>query len=131
MVQRFPQLGLPQIFRLPSRCAWGDKWQPKFSNSLTKEDGFEDIAPVGSFPIGASPFGALDMAGNVWEWVGPEISQSVENSLIKNNNKDLYITKGGSWKSSPKSTKISFKHMVKPDFKNRTFGFRCAKSIEN
>ena len=43
----------------------------------------------------------------------------------------FYVTKGGSWKSSPKSTKISFKHMVKPDFKNRTFGFRCAKSIEN
>jgi formylglycine-generating enzyme required for sulfatase activity len=32
-------------------------------------DGFVRTAPVGSFPTGASPYGALDMAGNVWEWV--------------------------------------------------------------
>lgn len=32
------------------------------------EDGYEYTAPVGSFPEGASPYGALDMAGNVMEW---------------------------------------------------------------
>jgi eukaryotic-like serine/threonine-protein kinase len=32
-------------------------------------DGYELTAPVGSFPQGASPYGALDMGGNVWEWV--------------------------------------------------------------
>jgi formylglycine-generating enzyme required for sulfatase activity len=32
-------------------------------------DGYEHTAPVGSFPDGASPYGALDMAGNTWEWV--------------------------------------------------------------
>lgn len=32
-------------------------------------DGFKRSAPVGSFPQGASPYGALDMGGNVWEWV--------------------------------------------------------------
>jgi formylglycine-generating enzyme required for sulfatase activity len=31
-------------------------------------DGWENTAPVGSYPEGTSPFGALDMAGNVWEW---------------------------------------------------------------
>ena len=33
------------------------------------DDGFATTAPVGSFPDGASPYGAVDMAGNVWEWV--------------------------------------------------------------
>lgn len=32
-------------------------------------DGYSLTAPVGSFPEGASPYGALDMGGNVWEWV--------------------------------------------------------------
>jgi formylglycine-generating enzyme required for sulfatase activity len=32
-------------------------------------DGYRLTAPVGSFPEGASPYGALDMGGNVWEWV--------------------------------------------------------------
>jgi len=31
-------------------------------------DGYPDLAPVGSYPAGASPYGALDMAGNAWEW---------------------------------------------------------------
>ncbi|MGV7220617.1 MAG: formylglycine-generating enzyme family protein [Nitrospinales bacterium] len=104
---------------------WGDKWLPKYANSLTKEDGFEGISPVGSFPIGSSPSGALDMAGNVWEWVSPE------NSLRRKNKTVFYTAKGGSWKSSPKSTKISFRHKVETGLKNRTFGFRCAKSIQN
>ena len=39
--------------------------------SLTKhlDDGFAETSPVGSFPDGASPYGVLDMSGNVLEWV--------------------------------------------------------------
>jgi formylglycine-generating enzyme required for sulfatase activity len=42
----------------------GREWKVMYEDN----DGREATAPVGSFPSGASPFGALDMAGNVWEW---------------------------------------------------------------
>jgi len=48
---------------------WGEE-DPDFTrlNFVGKADRFEYTAPVGTFPAGASPFGALDMAGNVSEW---------------------------------------------------------------
>ncbi len=47
---------------------WGDGWGADRVNSGVEGDGHEKTAPVGSFPAGVSPEGALDMAGNVWEW---------------------------------------------------------------
>jgi formylglycine-generating enzyme required for sulfatase activity len=45
---------------------WGNQWDAKRCN--TRESGKRDTTPVGAFPEGASPYGLLDMAGNVWEW---------------------------------------------------------------
>jgi toxoflavin biosynthesis protein ToxD len=47
---------------------WGNNWDPTRAN--TEEGGPGDTTPVGSYPNGASPYGALDMAGNVNEWCG-------------------------------------------------------------
>lgn len=51
---------------------WGDE-TPDCSrlNYYDPTEGYcvGDTTPVGSYPTGASPYGALDMAGNVWEWV--------------------------------------------------------------
>jgi formylglycine-generating enzyme required for sulfatase activity len=48
------------------RYPWGDQWREGRAN--TKEAGHEVTTPVENHPEGASPCGALDMAGNVWEW---------------------------------------------------------------
>ncbi len=55
---------------------WGDVYNPHLANHgswaddrTDATDGFAGLAPVGSFPDGATPLGLLDMAGNVAEWV--------------------------------------------------------------
>jgi len=48
---------------------WGNKYKKGYANLYGSKDGFKFPAPVGSFPKGASYYGAMDMAGNVWEWV--------------------------------------------------------------
>ncbi|GIX05855.1 MAG: sulfatase modifying factor 2 [Candidatus Poribacteria bacterium] len=51
---------------------WGNEWDPtrlSGNDGTGLVDGYQEMAPVGQFPQGASPYGALDMAGNAWEWV--------------------------------------------------------------
>ena len=51
---------------------WGNVWEEGLANLAGDNRGadrFYRTAPVGSFPRGASPYGAEDMIGNVWEWV--------------------------------------------------------------
>jgi len=104
---------------------WGNRFSPEKANLLGNEDGSFLAAPVGSYPQGASPYGLLDMTGNVWEWVSTPYMPANEEP----NAKTLRIVKGGGWASDKKSARISFKNVVYPAMKNPTIGFRCAKSI--
>ena len=55
---------------------WGEAWAAEHANG--EETGFNDICTVGLFPEGRAPSGALDMAGQVWEWCttlwGPDMA---------------------------------------------------------
>jgi len=86
---------------LPERkFPWGDE-EPGAGgvfrcNWRGAEDGFVDLAPVGSFPAYASPYGICDLAGNVSEWTVDFYATTYHAGL------DGYrMSRGGSWRSFP------------------------------
>jgi len=79
-------------------------------------DGYLRTAPVGSFPAGASPFGLLDMAGNVWEWT----------SSPHPTRPDWVSLRGGGWGNDPYCLRTSYRHGNPPDIGLDMVGFRCA-----
>jgi alkaline phosphatase len=106
-------------------------------------DGFHHTAPVGSFPAGASPYGVLDMAGNVWEWTADpypaaevEAQKPVLDRLLSFVMREAVGTgpegssrwravRGASWKNPPQRARVSHrpKDLATDRFGN--MGFRC------
>jgi serine/threonine-protein kinase len=107
-------------------------------------DGFERTAPVGSFPAGVSPYGALDMAGNLWEWVHDAfievdpLTASLQNyyavSPASNpQGVDPAITmyrgmRGGSWDWTFGYGRSAYRLWYGLDDSYDNVGFRCAQS---
>ena len=80
-------------------------------------DGYEYSAPVGSFPLGVSPYGAMDMAGNQWEWVSDWYNVDYyKQSPYKNpkgpDNGASRIVRGGSWSKHPELLRTANKEHV-------------------
>ncbi len=70
---------------------------------------------VGSKTAGASPYGALDMIGNVWEWTAGRYSKGGYRGA-----------RGSSWKYPPRRAEISIRRWFKPDDRMSDVGFRCS-----
>lgn len=88
-----------------------------------------ETVPVGSYPEGASPYGVLDMAGNMREWVSSLYQKYPYDS--GDGREDLQaegsrLLRGGSWHSGAREARSSDRMRASPSFTHPGYGFRCA-----
>jgi formylglycine-generating enzyme required for sulfatase activity len=122
---------------------WGNTWDGTRVNFCDKnctlshadksvDDGYADTAPVGNYPNGASPHGALDMVGNVWEWVADWYDSNYYSNSPRNNPKgpssgQSRVLRGGSWNLIQSSVRAAIRYNLTPDNRDYYIGFRCAQ----
>ncbi len=111
---------------------WGDSFdcsRGNFWDSVTGcDDGYAGPAPAGSYPDGTSWCGAVDMAGNAWEWVGDlygDYSRDDQRNPQGSGTGSERILRGGSWGYVPAFVRGAYRYAVPPDADYLAVGFRC------
>lgn len=112
---------------------WGDKEQANGANWARVQDGYEVSASVGSFQADKSPYGVMDGAGNVIEWVNDWYDETYyKNSPEQNPPSPEYgtyrVLRGGGYTTTGGDIRITSRSKMMPDFRDETIGFRCAIS---
>jgi eukaryotic-like serine/threonine-protein kinase len=118
---------------------WGNEWDGTKANVELRVG---DTTPVGRYPAGASPYGALDMAGNVWEWVADwydstYYAHSPSRNPAGPSSGQYRVLRGGGWMDdywfSRATTRYDFTYptfrfdFYYPIFRYDFVGFRCAQ----
>ncbi|UJP09407.1 formylglycine-generating enzyme family protein [Microbacterium sp. KUDC0406] len=108
---------------------WGDQYRTGLANLW--DLGVGTTTPVGSFPAGASPFGVLDMAGNVDEWTStlyaPYPGAPAEVSALESWAFDPHITRGGAFRHDRDLARCARRHgAYEEDLRAIGVGFRLA-----
>ena len=92
-----------------------------------------DTSKVDAYPSGVSPYGAFDMAGDVWEWVADiydanyYAASPLANPLGPTSG-PYRVIRGGSWDSNGMSLRTSRRSWNDPSSANIYIGFRCGRN---
>jgi formylglycine-generating enzyme required for sulfatase activity len=91
-----------------------------------------DTTRVGSYPSGASPYGCLDMAGNVWEWVADWYDEdyyisSPDRNPLGPDSGIFRVLRGGTWRGGEVHALCVSRNWVRPGSSLDFFGFRCVR----
>ena len=121
---------------------WGSRFDPARLNYCDRrcrlpwrdrgyDDGSEDTTPVDAHPAGASPYGALELAGNVWEWVADRYDPSFyERSPARDPTGPAggtqRVTRGGGIFDDRVFTRATVRRRFVPTVASTSTGFRCA-----
>jgi formylglycine-generating enzyme required for sulfatase activity len=115
---------------------WGDAFDADKTNC--RETGIGAASPVGCFPGGASPYGLLDMSGNVWEWTrslwedypypGGLAGQRKREDLSVEKSRPR-VLRGGAFNNGPESVRCAFRRGYYPVYGDWYAGFRVVVSL--
>jgi len=105
---------------------WGNNFNSDLCNS--KETGLRSTVGVGLFPANASPYGALDMCGNTWEWCqnvwGWLYDEEFDPILNDPSGDAKRVVRGGGYENNRNLLRVSCRLGNTPDFALDDLGFR-------
>jgi formylglycine-generating enzyme required for sulfatase activity len=128
-----------------NRYPWGDEFDGRRLNYCDAnceegwtddsfDDGYAHTAPVGSYPAGASWCGALDMVGNVWEWVedwhGEYPAGAQVNPMGPPTGRNR-VARGGAWRHDRSRARGAERSWDSPGFISTYHGFRCVSPVSD
>ena len=110
---------------------WGDAFDKVRCN--TSEGGKRGTTRVGSYPSGASPCGAQEMAGNVWEWTSSAFKSypyDASDGRERADSTDNRVLRGGSWNFVARDARAAYRSHCGPRYRSGVgLGFRVARSL--
>jgi len=105
---------------------WGNEWNPAAVPEPLQGRSLTGPSPVGQHPQGASPFGVLDLIGNVWQWTDEFVDEHTRAALLRGGS--YYQPQGSLW-YFPQAYRLDQhgKYLLMAPGKDRsgTVGFRC------